>query len=162
MQKCRTMAAPKRIPAAPRRPARRNLFGPVDREQLQLEYQAALRKDLDEASLRWGFDFRSDKPLEGSHFLWESVPGAGVPLLYRCQDAGRVQKTAETRTPPKRRRSELPQREKENIPLTENIFNVEKTPEKEEKAGMKRKQTNITDFYQAKRRMVWMPRKSGE
>ncbi|XP_024124945.1 cyclin-dependent kinase inhibitor 1 isoform X2 [Oryzias melastigma] len=160
------MAAPKRIPSGPRRPVRRNLFGPVDREQLRLEYQAALRKDLDEASLRWGFDFTSDKPLESSHFQWESVPGARVPLLYRCscQDAGPVQKPAETRTPPKRRRAEVPQREKENIPLVpkKRSFNVEKTPQKEEKGGMKRKQTNITDFYQAKRRVVLMPQKSGE
>ncbi|RVE73508.1 hypothetical protein OJAV_G00049950 [Oryzias javanicus] len=163
---CRVMAAPKRIPSAPRRPVRRNLFGPVDREQLQLEYQAALRQDLDEASRRWGFDFSSDKPLESSLFLWESVPGAGVPPMYRscCRDAGPVQKAAETRTPPKRRRAELPKREKENIPLTpkKGSFNVEKTPQKDRKDGMKRKQTNITDFYQAKRRVVLMPQKSGE
>uniref|UniRef100_A0A4W6ELM8 Cyclin-dependent kinase inhibitor domain-containing protein n=1 Tax=Lates calcarifer TaxID=8187 RepID=A0A4W6ELM8_LATCA len=105
-------------------PARRNLFGPVDREQLQ------------EASRRWGFDFILDKPLESSDFQWEGIPGTKVPLLYRsCM---------------LERHGEL------------NLKDLEKTPEKRENTGLKRKQTNITDFYQAKRRVVGMPRKSGE
>lgn len=155
-------------------PARRNLFGPVDREQLQAEYQAALRKDLDEASKRWGFDFISDKPLESSDFQWEGIPGTKVPLLYRScmhglgQAAG-GQRAEEAAVKPKAggRVGSL-QREKENIPMSpercafNNLENLEKTPKKRENSGLKRKQTNITDFYQAKRRVVGMPRKSGE
>ncbi|XP_071349433.1 cyclin-dependent kinase inhibitor 1 isoform X2 [Trachinotus anak] len=152
-------------------PARRNLFGPVDREQLQVEYQAALQKDLEEASQRWGFDFISDKPLENSDFQWEGVPGTKVPLLYRScmfglgQTGG--QRLAEAKVTPKGGRVEPPQSDKENMPGTPercelNLEILEKTPEKTENTGMKRKQTNITDFYQAKRRVVGMPRKSGE
>ncbi|XP_028261935.1 cyclin-dependent kinase inhibitor 1 isoform X2 [Parambassis ranga] len=150
--------------------ARRNLFGPVDREQLQVEYQAALRKDLEEASQRWGFDFISDKPLESSDFQWEGVPGTRVPLLYRTCMLGQAEGQRAPGTAaviPKRGRVELPQSDKENIPRTPercvlNMENWEKTPERRESAGVKRKQTNITDFYQAKRRVVGMPRKSGE
>uniref|UniRef100_A0A667WFV9 Cyclin dependent kinase inhibitor 1A n=2 Tax=Myripristis murdjan TaxID=586833 RepID=A0A667WFV9_9TELE len=152
-------------------PTRRNLFGPVDREQLQVEYQAALRKDLEEASHRWGFDFLSEKPLEGGDFQWEGIPGTKVPLLYRScmlglgyvdgqRAAGGVVNHSGTRVGPS-------QSEKENIPRTPErcvlkLENLEKTPEKVENTGVKRKQTNITDFYQAKRRVVWMPRKSGQ
>lgn len=148
-------------------PTRRNLFGPVDRDQLQVEYQAALRKDLEEASVRWGFDFIQDKPLDSSDFHWEGIPGVKVPLLYRScalkqaeglRSAGPVFQ--------KRRRVVSPQSDKENIPKTPercslNFEILQKTPERGE-SGMKRKQTNITDFYQAKRRVVVNPRKSGE
>ncbi|XP_044021858.1 cyclin-dependent kinase inhibitor 1 isoform X2 [Siniperca chuatsi] len=158
------MAAHQRILSGP---ARRNLFGPVDREELQTEYQAALRKDLEEASQRWGFDFISDKPLESSNFQWEGIPGAKVPLLYRSCMLGLGQADGRRAVTPKGGRVGSPQSEKENTPCTPercalNLENLEKTPERREITGLKRKQTNITDFYQTKRRVVWMPRKSGE
>lgn len=152
-------------------PARRNLFGPVDKEQLQVEYQAALQKDLEEASSRWGFDFISDKPLESSDFQWEGIPGDKVPLLYRSCMLVRGQTeglmVAVEGVTPKGGRVGQPwskSSEKENIPCSpdRHVRDVEKTPEKRENTGLKRKQTNITDFFQAKRRMVGMPRKSGE
>ncbi|XP_023269863.1 cyclin-dependent kinase inhibitor 1-like isoform X1 [Seriola lalandi dorsalis] len=169
---CRTMAANKWILSTlGNGPARRNLFGPVDRELLQAEYQAALQKDLEEASQRWGYDFLSDKPLENSDFQWEGIPGTKVPLLYRSCMLGLGQterlRPAEAKIRSKGERVEPPQSEKENIPGTPkryafNLENLENTPEKRENTGLKRKQTNITDFYQAKRRVVGMPRKSGE
>ncbi|XP_016386913.1 cyclin-dependent kinase inhibitor 1-like isoform X2 [Sinocyclocheilus rhinocerous] len=130
--------------------ARRTLFGPVDREQLQLEYRDALRRDLEEASRRWGFDFATETPLVGGDFQWEGVSGVKVPVLYR---AGQ---------------EEHPSRSgvgKENVPRTPKRYsvlpqNVEKTPEK--RTELKRKQTNITDFYLAKKRGVATPHKSGQ
>lgn len=78
------MASPKRIPSLTRRgPTRRSLFGPIDREQLRGECQAALREDLEEASRRWAFDFVADQPLEGGDFHWEGIPCAQVPPMYR-------------------------------------------------------------------------------
>ncbi|XP_026205840.1 cyclin-dependent kinase inhibitor 1 isoform X1 [Anabas testudineus] len=165
---CRTMTSHNRILSVLKNgPARRNLFGPVDREQLQVEYQTALRKDLEEASQRWGFDFILDKPLASSDYQWEGIPGATVPLLYRScvlDAAGGQRKENATL---KEGRVEPPQSDKENIPHTpercaRHLRSLEKTPERGENTGVKRKQTNITDFYQAKRRVVWMPRKSGE
>ncbi|XP_073324669.1 cyclin-dependent kinase inhibitor 1 isoform X2 [Pagrus major] len=152
-------------------PTRRSLFGPVDREQLQAEYKAALRKDLEEASKRWGFDFKSDKPLDSSDFQWEDIPGAKVPLLYRSCKLGlgkaEGQRADVSAVTPKRGRVQPKQNEKENIPCSPErialcLEKIEKTPQKRENKGLKRKQTNLTDFYQAKRRVVGMPRKSGE
>ncbi|XP_072238291.1 cyclin-dependent kinase inhibitor 1 isoform X1 [Leuresthes tenuis] len=167
---CRVMASHKRILGTLRTngPARRNLFGPVDREQLRAEYQAALSKDLEEASHRWGFDFISDKPLESSNFKWEGIPGTRVPLIYRSRLLGAGRSEGQrAKVTPKGRGVEPPQSEKENIPRTPercelNLESLEKTPERGENTGLKRKQTNLTDFYQAKKRVVWMPRKSGE
>ncbi|XP_053172650.1 cyclin-dependent kinase inhibitor 1 isoform X1 [Scomber japonicus] len=172
---CRTMATHKRILSTlstlRNGPTRRNLFGPVDREQLQVEYQASIRKDLEEASQRWGFDFISDKPLESSDFQWEGVPGTKVPLLYRScmfdQEQVESQRAADVKVSPKGRKVAPPHNEKENIPLSPRrcslkLENVEKTPQKTGNTALKRKQTNLTDFYQAKRRVVGMPRKSGE
>lgn len=114
---------------------RRNLFGPVDREQLQLEYREALRKDLEEASRRWSFDFVSETPLEGGDFLWEGVSGVKVPVLYRASQEEHPSRTGPSRAG------------KENVPRTPERYsvvpqNVEKTPEK--RTELKRKQTNIT------------------
>lgn len=131
--------------------ARRNLFGPVDREQLQEEYQAALQKDLEEASNRWGFDFILEKPLESSEFQWEGVPGTKVPLLYRSSmlDQGQPERAVERVVMPKAGRAESLQGGKENVPCWPekfelNLKSLEKTPEKMERTGLKRKQTNIT------------------
>lgn len=113
----------------------------------------ALRKDLDEASQRWGFDFISDKPLDSSDFQWEGVPGTKVPLLYRSSMLGmghaEGRRAEEVKVPPKGGRVGPPKREKENIPLSPEKYsldleNLEKTPEKRENTGLKRKQTNIT------------------
>lgn len=150
-------------------PTRRSLFGPVDRNLLQVEYQAALRRDLEEASVRWGFDFFQDKPLDSSDFQWEGIPGVKVPLLYRsCALGQAVGDSAAVGEVLSRKRgwAASPQSEKENIPRTPkrcspDLENLEKTPERGVSTG-KRKQTNITDFYQAKRRVVGKPRKSGE
>lgn len=144
---CRIMASHKRILGTlGNGPVRRNLFGPVDREQLQVEYQAALRKDLEDASNRWGFDFLSDQPMERSDFLWEGVPGSKVPLLYRsCTlDPQQPQRAAG----PKVSRLSASS-EKENIPRSpercpSDMGSLEKTPEKRQSRGLKRKQTNIT------------------
>lgn len=168
---CKLMAAHKRILGTlGNGPTRRNLFGPVDRDQLQVEYQAALRKDLEEASVRWGFDFFQDKPLNSSDFQWEGIPGVKVPLLYRSCVLGpaEVDSTAVAEVAShKRGWAASPQSEKENIPYTpdrcsQDFEKLEKTPERGEPTGIKRKQTNITDFYQAKRRVVGKARKSGE
>lgn len=131
--------------------ARRNLFGPVDRDQLRVEYQAALRKDLEEASTRWGFDFIADKPMKNSDFQWEVVPGTKVPLVYRsCMlDPQQPGKAAEATLKPKRSRVSASHNEKENIPCSPkrcpmNMESLEKTPGKRASTGLKRKQTNIT------------------
>lgn len=154
------MASSKRVLSDLRNgPVRRNLFGPVDSEQLQRDYQAALRKDLEEASRRWSFDFIRDQPLDNGDFQWEGVPGAKVPLLYRScvGDEGAPERPAVAAREPEEEKVELTQSENEsesekenNVPGSPrrhavNHLKLEKTPEKkEERSGLKRKQTNIT------------------
>ncbi|KAG7477623.1 hypothetical protein MATL_G00071560 [Megalops atlanticus] len=169
---CRTMSInlSKRIlTALSNGPTRRNLFGPVDREQLQLEYQDSLRKDLEDASRRWGFDFLTETPLEGGDFQWEGISGTKVPALYRSCMVGAVEVLRPRGA--SGLGSAAAQSGKENIPRTPNRDSLkpqslEKTPEKTQSNNqsnkLKRKQTNITDFYQAKRRVVATPRKSGQ
>lgn len=127
---------------------------------MQRDYQAALRKDLEEASSRWSFDFIRDQPLDNGDFQWEGVPGAKVPLLYRsCLANEEVpERPAEATKEPEVEEVELTESENEsenesekenNVPgsLRRHAFNLlkqEKTPEKAERAGLKRKQTNIT------------------
>ncbi|KFP70873.1 Cyclin-dependent kinase inhibitor 1, partial [Acanthisitta chloris] len=48
----------------------RNLFGPVDHQQLQNDLEVMLRQNLEEAKQRWNFDFETETPLEGP-FTWE-------------------------------------------------------------------------------------------
>ncbi|XP_029631136.1 cyclin-dependent kinase inhibitor 1 isoform X1 [Salmo trutta] len=158
-----TMASRKRILSSPEKsPARQNLFGPVDREQLQQDYQDTLRRDLEDACRRWGFDFLSDKPLAGGDFQWEEVLGTKVPLFYLpcLLGQGDAQKIGGLAASTGRVRAGPWHRGKENIPCTPekygaNLQNLEK-PNK-----LKRKQTNLTDFYQAKKRVVGTSLKSG-
>lgn len=155
------MASNKRVLSSLRNgPVRRNLFGPVDSEQLQRDYQAALHKDLEEASHRWSFDFIRDQPLDNGDFQWEGVSGAKVPLLYRScvADEWAPERPAEAAREPEaeKEKVELAQSENEsesekenNVPGSPrrravNLLKLEKTPEKNERAGLKRKQTNIT------------------
>ncbi|XP_063072647.1 cyclin-dependent kinase inhibitor 1 isoform X2 [Engraulis encrasicolus] len=201
---CKTMAFHKRIilRSLGNGQAKRNLFGPVDREQLQQDYHLALRQDLEEASRRWGFNFLTEKPLEDGDFLWEGISGSKVPLVYRSSTlrnkhlgssnnhlgpssssnggsasfssssrssgAGGVStemRAAGGATPG----PSLQSGGKENVRRTperkmSSLRDLERTPEKRsaKNNSLKRKQTNITDFYQAKRRVVGTPRKSGQ
>lgn len=127
-------------------PTRRNLFGPVDREQLHQECQNSLRQDLEDTSRRWGFDFATETPMEGGDFQWEGVAGAKVPLLYRSCMVGKAEprrcggSTSGAKSGPT---------DKENIPRTPTRCkaqprNLEVTPEKNHSRTLKRKQTNIT------------------
>ncbi|XP_062996925.1 cyclin-dependent kinase inhibitor 1 [Elgaria multicarinata webbii] len=56
----------------------RNLFGSVDHEQLQKDFQSLMRTQLDEAQQKWNFDFETETPLEGA-YKWEKVSHLKVP-----------------------------------------------------------------------------------
>lgn len=59
----------------------RNLFGPVDHEQLHWDFQHMLRSNIEVAQQKWNFDFLQDVPMEG--FLqWEELGGHEVPAFY--------------------------------------------------------------------------------
>ncbi|XP_042319397.1 cyclin-dependent kinase inhibitor 1 isoform X2 [Sceloporus undulatus] len=126
----------------------RNLFGPVDHEQLQKEFQSLMRAQLEEAQQKWNFDFERETPLEGN-YKWEKVT-----LVHT-----------------------LPSQDHLKSHTKENKYNGEKSlnspvalkkPAKMDnpvqmgfeacKTGsprcLKRKQTTIKDFYSSKRRTI--------
>ncbi|KAJ8258819.1 hypothetical protein COCON_G00178310 [Conger conger] len=163
---CRTMSVINKQILTPlrNRPTRRNLFGPVDRDQLQEDWQNLIQKELEDASRRWSFDFATETPLEGGDFQWEGVVGAKVPVLYRSCMVGKVRSKRQGGSTS---RAKSGQTDKENTPRTPTRCkaqpqNLEVTPEKKPSQILKRKQTNITDFYQVKRRVANSPRKSGQ
>nr|XP_033808576.1 cyclin-dependent kinase inhibitor 1B-like isoform X2 [Geotrypetes seraphini] len=79
---CRTRGA-----LGPPMSARRNLFGPVDHEQLQRDFQQQLRGSLEAARRKWSFDFARDLPSEGA-LEWEPLGCQEVPAFYRSQALG--------------------------------------------------------------------------
>ncbi|KAM9468065.1 cyclin-dependent kinase inhibitor 1D [Clarias gariepinus] len=61
---------------------RRNLFGPVDHQQLQQDFNRLLCMGAEVAKQRWNFDFESDHPTPGS-VKWEEMQCQDVPAFYR-------------------------------------------------------------------------------
>lgn len=83
----------------------RNLFGPVDHEQIQNDFEELLRQQLEEAQRRWNFNFETETPLEG-HFKWERVllaeqPSRGGFSLAKGTSGGDHGSSAPHRVPPK-------------------------------------------------------------
>lgn len=61
---------------------RRNLFGPVDHQQLQQDFQKMLFMSMEVAKQRWNFDFQNEQPVPGS-IQWEETQWQDVPAFYR-------------------------------------------------------------------------------
>lgn len=64
-------------------PVRRNLFGPVDHNQLQQDFERLLCMSVEVANKRWNFDFQNEKPGSGSCVEWEELSCQEVPAFYR-------------------------------------------------------------------------------
>lgn len=64
---------------------RRNLFGPIDHQQLQQDFQRLLLMTVDTATRRWDFDFLSDRPTPGSTLQWEELRCQDVPAFYHSR-----------------------------------------------------------------------------
>ena len=65
----------------PKPSACRNLFGPVNHEELTRDLEKHCR-DMEEASQRkWNFDFKNHKPLEGK-YEWQEVEKGSLPEFY--------------------------------------------------------------------------------
>ncbi|KAL6459948.1 hypothetical protein MHYP_G00317070 [Metynnis hypsauchen] len=61
---------------------RRNLFGPVDHQQLHQDFQRLLCMSMEVAKQRWNFDFQSEQPAAGP-VEWEELRWQDVPAFYR-------------------------------------------------------------------------------
>ncbi|XP_034542026.1 cyclin-dependent kinase inhibitor 1Bb [Notolabrus celidotus] len=63
----------------------RNLFGPVDHQELKRDLKRHLREMEEADSARWGFDFANHTPLANGRFEWELVDCKDVPSFYNRQ-----------------------------------------------------------------------------
>ncbi|XP_065596292.1 cyclin-dependent kinase inhibitor 1 [Cyrtonyx montezumae] len=127
----------------------RNLFGPVDHEQIHNDFKEQLRQQLEEAQQRWNFNFETETPLEG-HFKWERVllaqqPSRGGLSLAEATSGGD-------------NRSSVPHR----VPPEDGVGGVRhgasqqssELPRVGSPQHLKRGQSTIKDFYSSKRRAV--------
>lgn len=84
-----------RTPAVTRRPAptsaaritaarvKRDLFGPVDKEDSKKFIERELAVQNEVLSKKWGFDFRSGEPLQNhEQYQWERVPPTSAPSCF--------------------------------------------------------------------------------
>lgn len=76
----------------------RNLFGPVDHDELSREMKSKLREISERDQQRWNFDFESNRPLDGD-YKWEEVPVDNTPVFY--MDSVQVDRTRVPATPVK-------------------------------------------------------------
>ncbi|XP_054828678.1 cyclin-dependent kinase inhibitor 1C [Eublepharis macularius] len=78
------LAARRTFPLHARTGVCRNLFGPVDHEELDRELKNHLREICEDSQRRWDYNFQSEAPLAGPGRLqWEEVEGGAVPAFYR-------------------------------------------------------------------------------
>ncbi|XP_016322258.1 cyclin-dependent kinase inhibitor 1C-like [Sinocyclocheilus anshuiensis] len=60
----------------------RNLFGPVDHDELRQELSSKLREISERDQLRWNFNFSEGQPLDGD-LKWEESRAEDCPRFYR-------------------------------------------------------------------------------
>ncbi|CAN9499080.1 unnamed protein product [Ophioblennius macclurei] len=59
----------------------RNLFGPVDHDELNREMKAKMREISERDQQRWNFNFEANTPLDGD-YQWEEVRVEESPAFY--------------------------------------------------------------------------------
>uniref|UniRef100_A0A4W4GMD9 Cyclin-dependent kinase inhibitor 1C n=2 Tax=Electrophorus TaxID=8004 RepID=A0A4W4GMD9_ELEEL len=75
-------AARRTFPLLARTKVCRNLFGPVDHDELNCEMKKQLQEISERDQSRWNFNFEKNLPLPGS-YEWEEILGQSVPSFYQ-------------------------------------------------------------------------------
>ncbi|KAK7170151.1 hypothetical protein R3I94_000403 [Phoxinus phoxinus] len=60
----------------------RNLFGPVDHEELHCEMTRKLQEISERDQTRWNFNFETNSPLPGD-YEWEAISEDAMPFFYK-------------------------------------------------------------------------------
>ncbi|XP_056596149.1 cyclin-dependent kinase inhibitor 1B [Triplophysa dalaica] len=149
--------SPQVLPLLRRKGTCRNLFGPVDHDELQRELTSKLKEIADRDRLRWNFDFSEGRPLDGE-LEWEESPAGECPTFYRERITSAVSKE------PKReilarvpahcggRSTSMNMLNRENKADKRNV-NPRKSRKTAAHARTKRRtDLRITDFYSKRRR----------
>ncbi|XP_014840512.1 PREDICTED: cyclin-dependent kinase inhibitor 1-like [Poecilia mexicana] len=136
-------------------PVRRNLFGPVDHQQLQRDFQQLLRMSVEVANKRWNFDFQRDVPGEGTDVEWVELGCQDVPAFYRsCLVRPGVLARKITRST-----STSSMEEEDGSPVSgsssgEEYLEVTTRGSYPLQRLGKRRQSAITDFFKVKKRKL--------
>ncbi|XP_068163500.1 cyclin-dependent kinase inhibitor 1D [Antennarius striatus] len=132
-------------------PVRRNLFGPVDHQQLQQDFQRLLCMSVEVANKRWNFNFQSETPGGGSNIEWEELSCRDVPAFYRSCTVGS----------PRTDRRWMSSSSGEGSPAAssssgsgDEYLEVTARGCYRVKRQGKRKQSAITDFFKVKKRKL--------
>ncbi|KAM8883152.1 cyclin-dependent kinase inhibitor 1D [Synchiropus picturatus] len=141
-------------------PVRRNLFGPVDHQQLQDDFQRLLCMSVEVANKRWNYDFIHDRPQhadDNNNIEWMELRSADVPMFYRsCATRPLVQvgvgmSKASRRTPSSSEDSPASSSSSgsgdEYLEIsTKGCYRLQRPA--------KRRQATITDFFKVKKRKL--------
>lgn len=94
------LAARRTFPLHRRTSVCRNLFGPVDHDELNREMKVKMREISERDQQRWNFNFEANTPLDGD-YEWEEVPEDKTPAFY--QDSVQNGRTRVPATPTKQK-----------------------------------------------------------
>lgn len=75
-------AARRTFPLLARTKVCRNLFGPVDHDELNCEMKQRLQEISERDQSRWNFNFEQNVPLPGN-YEWEEIAVSTVPSFYQ-------------------------------------------------------------------------------
>lgn len=136
-------------------PVRRNLFGPVDHQQLRQDFKRLLCMSVEVANKRWNFDFQSDMPGKGSNMEWEELQCQEVPAFYHsCMVRKVTRPRAETAKGSRRASSSSG----ESSPMSssssgsgDEYLEVTTRGCYRLQRPYKRRQSTITDFFKVKK-----------
>ncbi|XP_026182345.1 cyclin-dependent kinase inhibitor 1D [Mastacembelus armatus] len=139
-------------------PVRRNLFGPVDHQQLQHDFERLLCMSVEVANKRWNFDFQADTPGKGTNIQWEQLSCQDVPAFYRSCTVRPVLRSRVGVMKGKRRTSsssfEGSPGSSSSSGSGDEYLEVTTTGCYRLPRPEKRKQSAITDFFKVKKRRL--------
>ncbi|XP_036373356.1 cyclin-dependent kinase inhibitor 1D [Megalops cyprinoides] len=129
---------------------RRNLFGPVDHQQLQQDFQRLLCMSVEVANKRWNFDFQTDRPSQGS-IEWEELQCQDVPAFYRsCVVKAGIGRAPDV--PGGGVAAPRPPREYLEVTAREAYRSHKAEKRAASSSTLKRRQATITDFFAVKKK----------
>ncbi|XP_066514135.1 cyclin-dependent kinase inhibitor 1-like [Hoplias malabaricus] len=160
-------AARRTFPLLARTKVCRNLFGPMDHDELQREMTQKLREISEAERTRWNFNFEQDSPLPGN-YAWEEVCARSVPAFYRDSRAPEREEVNEGNGAEREPESKTAEHERESDRKNAGEARVELNQENQSGAlngtpACTRKQkrrrtvpeynsTHITDFFPRRKR----------
>ncbi|XP_041645322.1 cyclin-dependent kinase inhibitor 1Ca [Cheilinus undulatus] len=134
----------------------RNLFGPVDHEQLRRDLKQRLKEITEQDSRRWNFNFQTDTPMCG-RFQWEEIPADCAAAVYQ-EPAGLTDRLWSPKCAEEEERlsAKIDQENCSSISNTPKCP-AEVTPVRRKRthaksAGKPRNNLRITDFFAKRRR----------